>query len=672
MRNNQPVSGTEYVLRDNQSPISRTDLQGNMTFANADFIEASGYTEEELLGQPHNMVRHPDMPTEAFADMWKHLNGGHSWTGMVKNRRKNGDFYWVLSNASPMWENGTVVGFASVRMKPPREAIAPTDAIYRRFRAGKARGLRIEHGHVVRTGLLGFVDQLMHPGIRGRQMYLIFLASLLIAAMGWLGLSGMGATNRQVESLYREGAGAVLHLDTIARLQLGNHMALPAAIALSNAIDTQRLLGEIEKNSITITQTWATYLAIGHTPDEKKIQDEFEQLRLRYVNEGLMPALQAMRSNDTGQLINIYRNKAEPLFALLQRNMDAQLAQQDVNAKQTMGASDSAYAAARTEGIFGILFGLGLLWVLGWRLQRSITVPINNAVAISKQIAAGYLANKIDNSGSDEVGQLMQSLFAMQRALGSMAHAVLASAQSVSGEANGISQSNEALAGRTEQQASSLQETTSNMDEVSTTVKLNIDHAIAANNLVQEAGTIVGAGGAAMDKVVGTMDTIASSSRKITDIIGVIDGIAFQTNILALNAAVEAARAGEQGRGFAVVASEVRSLAGRSAAAAKEIKGLIDDSVHQVKNGLTQVSDARKTIDSSIYAVQRVASLMAQISASSIEQGRAIDRVAQLVAEIDQATQQNVPMAEGAAESARALEEQGRNLLRTAGVFRLH
>jgi PAS domain S-box-containing protein len=272
MRNNQPVTGTEYILRDDQSPISRTDLQGNITFANADFIEASGYTEDELLGQPHNIVRHPDMPVEAFADLWKYLNAGRSWTGMVKNRRKNGDHYWVLANASPMWERGQVVGFASVRMKPPREAIAPTDAIYRRFREGKASGLRVERGHVVRTGVLGWFDQLIHPGIRGRLVYLLLLASLLIVAIGWLGLSGMGKTNHQVESLYREGAGAVLHLDTIARLQLRNHMALPAAISLSNPSDTQRLVAEVEKNSDTISKTWDSYLAIGHEPDEKKFR----------------------------------------------------------------------------------------------------------------------------------------------------------------------------------------------------------------------------------------------------------------------------------------------------------------------------------------------------------------------------------------------------------------
>ncbi|MCF8167382.1 MAG: Tar ligand binding domain-containing protein [Rhodoferax sp.] len=671
MRNNQPVTTTEYELRDNQSPISRTDLVGNITFANVDFIEASGYNEDELLGQPHSIVRHPDMPVEAFSDMWKCLKAGRSWTGIVKNRRKNGDYYWVLSNVSPMWERGVVVGFASVRMKPPTEAIAPTDAIYRRFREGKARGLRIEHGHVIRTGLLGRFDQITHPGIRGRLVYLLLLSSILLVAIGWLGVSGMGATNRQVESLYRESAGAVVRLDTIARLQLRNHAALAAAIALSNPAETQRLVIEIEKNSDTIGKTWDSYLAIGHSLEEKKVQDEFAQLRGRYIAEGLKPAVQAMRSNDLGQLIGIYRNKAEPLFAQLQNNLDAQLAQQDIYAKQTMDESDAAYKVARTEGVVGLLIGLAALWALGWRLQRNITEPINAAVAISKQIAAGYLANKIDNSGSDEIGQLMNSLFAMQRALASIAHTVLDSAHSVSGEANGISQSNEALAGRTDEQASSLQETASNMEEVSATVKHNIENAKAANLLVQEAGNIVTSGGAAMGKVVGTMDTIASSSRKITDIIGVIDGIAFQTNILALNAAVEAARAGEQGRGFAVVASEVRSLAGRSAAAAKEIKSLIDDSVHQVENGLAQVSHARRTIDSSIEAVHRVASLMAEISNASVEQGIAIDRVAQLIVEIDQATQQNVPMAESAAQSARALEHQGRDLLRTAAVFRL-
>ena len=304
-------------------------------------------------------------------------------------------------------------------------------------------------------------------------------------------------------------------------------------------------------------------------------------------------------------------------------------------------------------------------------MQQGIVSPINQAVSIAKQIAAGYMANKIDDSGHDEVGQLMHALSVMQKALSSVAGTVMGSAQAVSAEADGMRRGNEGLAVRTEQQSVSLQEAASNMEQVSATVKQNVDNARKANSLTHEAGSIVARGGDAVGQVVGTMDSIAASSRKITDIIGVIDGIAFQTNILALNAAVEAARAGEQGRGFAVVASEVRSLAQRSAAAAKEIKVLIEDSVHQVEGGLTQVSNARHTIDESIEAVQRVASLMDDILMASGEQGLAIDRVAQLVVQIDEATRQNVPLAEAAADTARTLQDQGVNLVRTAHVFRL-
>ncbi len=671
MRNNQPVTNVEYILRDNQSPISRTDAKGKITFVNADFVEASGYTEEELMGKPHNIVRHPDMPVEAFADLWKYLLAGRSWTGMVKNRRKNGDHYWVLANASPMWANGQIVGYASVRMKPPREAIAPTDALYRSFRDGEATGLRIERGQVVRTGLRGQFDRLMQLGIQGRLTLLLLLASLIICAVGWLGLSGMNAINGQVQSLYREGASAILHLDTMARLQLRSHMAITAAIANGKPATTQALVALAEKSMVTIDKTWADYLAIGHDADEKKIQDEYESLRARYVSEGLKPALDAMRKDDLNLALTIYEANANPLFSLVQANLDAQLAQQDVNARKTMSDSDASFRLARTSGALGIVAGIGLLMILGWRMQRAITTPINDAVAIAKQVAAGFLANKIDITDSGEAGQLMHALHVMQKSLTSLAEKILTSAQAVSAEAHEISRSNESLAVRTEQQAASLQETASNMEQVAATVKHNTANAKSANQLVQEAGAIVSAGGDAMGKVVGTMDSIAASSRKIADIIGVIDGIAFQTNILALNAAVEAARAGEQGRGFAVVASEVRSLAQRSAAAARQIKDLIDDSVQQVQGGLIQVGDARQTIDSSIAAVRRVASLMAEISDSSVEQGLAIDRVAQLVVQIDEATRQNVPMATGAAQSARTLEEQGRDMVRVAGVFRL-
>lgn len=671
MRNNQPTTSQEYVLSALQSPISRTDLHGKITFANADFMETSGYSEDELIGQPHNIVRHPDMPPEAFADMWAQLKAGRSWTGLVKNRRKNGDFYWVLANTSPMWDKDQIIGFASVRMKPPAGVIESTHAAYQRFRQGQASGWRIKHGRVVRTGLPGVLERLVHPGIQGRLIGLLLLASLFVVVMGGFGLMGMANTNQQVESLYRESAHAIGTLDKMARLQWENHKMVAVALSKAHVDGVPELVSSVEKSQAEVNRLWAEYLAIGHEPDEKKIQNEYEALLGSFRSQAVTPTVDALRRGDTVQAAEIYGGVGEKQFSALQHNLDAQLTEQDVRAKEAMEQAHATYVLARNVAVTAMFAGVALLLALGWRLQRRITGPLDDAVAISKQIAAGYLGNKIAVGAHDEMGQLMNSLHAMQQAQSSIAATVRASAQAVSTEAQDISQGNDALAARTEEQASSLQETASNMEQVASTVKQNIDNSRVANELAQEAGAIVSRGGQAIGEVVGTMDSIASSSRKITDIIGVIDGIAFQTNILALNAAVEAARAGEQGRGFAVVASEVRSLAQRSAGAAKEIKTLIEDSVHQVESGLVQVSDARKTIDASIDAVRRVADLMGEISHASDEQGQAIGRVATLVTRLDQATQLNVPMAEQAAQAAHVLQVKGQDLRRTAEVFRL-
>ncbi len=671
MRDNQPVFDHEYVLSESQSPISRTDLDSVITFVNADFCEASGFTEEELIGQPHNMVRHPDMPPEAFADMWKHLKAGQSWTGMVKNRRKDGGYYWVLANASPMFENGRMVGYASVRLKPTGQHIAAVSSVYKQIRAGQASGLSIERGLVVRSGLMGLWDKLSNLGIAGRINLLIGVLITAMLGIGITGVSGMHSANRAVAAMYREGAQATAYLDTIARTQYRSQMEISLVLHDPDPTKVQTALAEVTKNNATIASTWQTYLAIGHEENEKKIQNEFEALLSKYLAEGLGPVTAALQKGDFAQAQSLYKSAMLPLFVNLGRNVDEQIATQDVNSKESRDESDADYQKVLTACVIAMALGMVLSLYLGRRVKLSTIAPLNDAVNLAKQIAVGALNNNIQAKTTDEAGQLMNALFTMQRSLASLAAGVLNSARYIGVESREISKGNENLAARTEEQATALQETASNMEEVSATVKLNIDNAKSANALAQEAAEIASRSGVAMGQLVGTMDSIAGSSKKITDIIGVIDSIAFQTNILALNAAVEAARAGEQGRGFAVVASEVRSLAQRSASAAKEIKTLIDDSVHQVESGLAQVTGARETIDSTIDSVKRVTSIMAEISHSSEEQGIAIDRVAHLIVQIDQATQQNVPIAEAAATSAAGLAEQGHALTRSASVFRL-
>jgi methyl-accepting chemotaxis protein len=310
--------------------------------------------------------------------------------------------------------------------------------------------------------------------------------------------------------------------------------------------------------------------------------------------------------------------------------------------------------------------------VMGLWIVRAVTLPIRKAVEISRAVAAGDLSLQFDAAGTSETSQLLIALKDMQTSLVSVVSNVRQGSEGVATASAEIAQGNNDLSARTEQQASSLEETAASMEELSSTVKQNADSARSANQLAGSASTIAIEGGAVVAQVVETMKGINDSSRKISDIISVIDGIAFQTNILALNAAVEAARAGEQGRGFAVVASEVRSLAGRSADAAKEIKSLINASVERVEHGTTLVDQAGVTMAEVVSSIKRVTDIMGEISAASNEQALGVSQVGEAVSLMDQVTQQNAALVEEMAAAATSLKSQAQELVQTVAVFKLH
>lgn len=331
---------------------------------------------------------------------------------------------------------------------------------------------------------------------------------------------------------------------------------------------------------------------------------------------------------------------------------------------------DANYRSGRIFLISLSAAAIALGAFLAWILTTGITTPLNEAVRVTETVASGDLTSQIEVKSKDETGQLMQALKNMNESLVSIVGQVRTGTDTIATASAQIASGNQDLSSRTEQQASSLEETASSMEELTSTVRQNADNARQANQLAVTASDIAVKGGTVVSQVVDTMDAINTSSKKIVDIISVIDGIAFQTNILALNAAVEAARAGEQGRGFAVVAAEVRNLAQRSASAAREIKGLIDDSVEKVESGSKLVADAGTTMDEIVGSIQRVTDIMGEITAASVEQSDGIEQVNQAIVQMDQVTQQNAALVEEAAAAAESLQDQARNLVDVVSVFR--
>ena len=340
------------------------------------------------------------------------------------------------------------------------------------------------------------------------------------------------------------------------------------------------------------------------------------------------------------------------------------------------GSGVAPELARRIESARSLMMGFGLAALLAgvggsiW-LSRSIMQPLGEAIFIAETVASGDLSKEFETERGGDFGRLLRGMGEMEDTLTDVVTRIKASTDSIVVASGQITAGNHDLSSRTEQQASSLEETAASMEELTSTVKQNADNARQANQLALSASEVAVKGGSVVGQVVDTMASINASSKKIVDIIGVIDGIAFQTNILALNAAVEAARAGEQGRGFAVVASEVRSLAQRSAAAAKEIKGLIDDSVGKVDVGSALVSEAGKTMEEIVSGVKRVTDIIGEITAASHEQAQGIEQVNQAIAQMDQVTQQNAALVEEAAAAAQSLQEQAGSLSQVVATFKL-
>ena len=526
MRNNQPVYDQEYTLHDEQYLISRTDARGRIIYANPAFVEVSGFSREELVGSAHNIVRHPDMPEEAFADLWRTIQRGDSWTGVVKNRRKDGGYYWVLANVTPIMERGETICYASVRVKPTREQVEAAEAVYARLRSG-ARGVRLSAGQPKPTGLRGLLARLMLwrlTGVRSRMLAWACLACAL-----FLGASGV------------------------------------AIAALYDSMDTREL------------------------------------------------------------------------------------------------AAAGALLAA----------GVALIFASGWGFARSITGLLVTATDFTRQIAAGNLSTPLPPASlRDEIGALKFSLEVMRKSLVSITRDVHQGIESALHSAAEIADGNADLSAHTQRQAASLEEAAASMAQLASTVKQNASSAFEADQKAGQATDVARRGGEVVGDAVQAMQGIVQSTSRISEIVGIIDGIAFQTNILALNAAVEAA-AGGAGKGFAVVAAEVRSLAQKSGTAAREIKELIETSNQRVAEGVRHVERAGDAMLDIETSVKQVTQIVNEIAAISSEQHTGIDNVSRTISETDTAAQRNAARVEQASLAVDNLRTRGAHLRHAIEVFRV-
>jgi methyl-accepting chemotaxis protein len=518
---------------------------------------------------------------------------------------------------------------------------------------------------------------LKNLSIKSRLVFVIGFMSALLVVIGTIGLTSLSTTNNAFKSVYEDRVVALGQLERISSLINKNQIILAESVSgqLSAfpedvALVDKRVV-ELKSGIAVIDTIWKAFMATNLTPEEKKLAEVFNVNRRTYGRIGLLPAIAALSGHDFQQAGEILLGPMKEAYPPVRKTAEDLIKLQLDVAKGEFEASQSRFAVVRNVSIAAILFGVLLAVVIGFWLIRAISRPLNEAVRIAESVAAGDLTQNIEIRSNDETGQLMQAMKNMNASLVNIVGQVRTGTETIAVASREIASGNADLSSRTESQASSLEETASSMEELTSTVKQNAENARQANQLVGSTADVAVKGGQVVGQVVTTMASIKDSSRKIADIIGVIDGIAFQTNILALNAAVEAARAGEQGRGFAVVASEVRNLAQRSAGAAKEIKALIEDSVGKVDAGSKLVDEAGKTMDEIVNSVKRVTDIMSEIAAASQEQSAGIEQVNQAITQMDDVTQQNSALVEEAAAAAESLQDQAGQLAEAVSVFKL-
>jgi len=728
MRINEPVTDHEVKLVNGQELVTKTDLNGVLTFINLAFIEISGFSNDELMGQNHNIVRHPDMPTQAFKDLWSTLKLGRPWSKLVKNRCKNGDYYWVKAHVTPVFRNGEMVEYMSVRTRPTEAEIEASSKLYAQLR--KEEVILAEPESVPEQNLSKGLSKnaataLVSAVVINAALYLLGLpdvalmagpiaafAILFIGAQNFIKSNVISQLKQVREHLQEVSSGKYLadipvdepgELGGIKReiKMLGIKLGFEINDTKQQMVRSQRIKVALDKVSSNIMLADARgeiiYANDAVIQMMRVAQEDVREQLPNFDAEALVgsnydifhknPAhqqnmLESLKTQFNGSIkvgIRTFKLIANPVvddanvrlgtvveWADTTDQLNAEQAVEDLIVGATRGELEKRLDTELYTGFMkSIATGVN-------QMLDAVVGPLQEVKRVLESVAEGDMTESMEGEFHGEFQELNSALNLSIGNLSNMINEIRTTGSSITTGASEISTGNATLSQRTESQAASLEETAASMEEMTSTVKQNAENAEEARNLAANAQTMAEKGGEISTRVVTSMGDISDSSSKIAEIIGVIDEIAFQTNLLALNAAVEAARAGEQGRGFAVVASEVRSLAQRSAGAAKEIKELINDSVKKVEEGSGYVKESGQALSEIMDSISNVTNIVSEIASASREQASGIEQVNVAVTQMDEGTQQNAALVEEVAAASSSLDEQAAQLQRLVSVFNVN
>lgn len=734
MKINMPVTNNEVILKKGTILVSRTDLMGRITYVNDAFVESSGFTRDELIGAEHNIVRHPDMPAEAFEDMWATLKQLRPWQGLVKNRCKNGDHYWVSANAMPLFDrNGKVYEYLSVRHMLKRDSdvqlVQSTETLYKQINAGEKK--------FKPSGFASIIKSIGEIALGKKNIFIVavFLLPIfflmyrlfLSGEFGLLACVAFLATVASMASFYMIGT-VIETLETAIKL----------CYRLSNGDFGKRLdltrddqLGDLLRGMYCMEVKLGVDLAEYKQglADSKRITQALENVQspvmvtnknfeIIYINQSIKNMFKIAES-DIRKLLphfsveKLLGSNVDQYHSTIRRGA-METAQEPIRAQLVIGGRYMNIIASPVDGVDGERIG----YVAEWQ-DRTHEVLIEQEIdQLVQRIKSGDLSARIKlagkqgftevlSAGINELTDVIESVFSdINRVMENMAEGNLTAA--ITNEYQGIyaecknnindtlaklsefivqireaadfmdsssqemASGNNNLSHRAEQQASSLEETAASMEELSSTVKNNAQNTMQATEMVKSASQLAQKGGDVVQSAIAAMLEINESSNKIAEIIGVIDEIAFQTNLLALNASVEAARAGEQGRGFSVVATEVRNLAQRSATAAQQSSELIQNSVQKVRVGTAFVNETGAALTEIVESVAKVGEIVAHIASASSDQSAGIEQVNLAVSQMDDITQQNAALAEQAAAASIAMSERSTDMTQLLSFFKVN